>query len=177
VAIVAQLRSGAVGKSVPAATKAVMDQINKEFVPETLIVRTGTQVFFPNSDSIAHQVYSFSPTKRFELPLYRGRPYPPVVFDQPGIATLGCNIHDRMVGYIVVTDSPYFGLSDEAGTVVLRDVPPGSYTITAWHPRARESLDDQSVTLEGPNQELLIRMNKTLRPKRSGNTDRNIRDY
>src|SRR5882757_8652807 len=84
---------------------AILDQINKEFVPEVLVVRVGTSVLFPNSDSVAHQVYSFSPAKKFALPLYRGRPYPPVVFDKAGTVTLGCNIHDQMVGYIVVSEA------------------------------------------------------------------------
>ena len=67
----------------------VMDQVDLQFVPHVLVVPVGSQVVFPNSDSVSHQVYSFSPTKKFQLPLYRGKPYPPVTFDREGVATLG----------------------------------------------------------------------------------------
>jgi plastocyanin len=73
---------------------AVMDQVNKEFVPAVLPVVVGTPVSFPNRDNIRHHVYSFSPAKKFELPLYMGTPSAPVVFDKPGAVALGCNIHD-----------------------------------------------------------------------------------
>jgi plastocyanin len=114
---------------------AVMDQIGKAFVPEVIVGRTGTPVVFPNSDSVAHQVYSFSPAKHFELGLYRGDPHPPVVFDHAGLVVVGCNIHDNMVGYIVVTDSPYFGKADKGGAARLTEVPAGEYDVTIWSPR------------------------------------------
>jgi plastocyanin len=76
--------------------KATMDQVDLAFVPDVLVVPVHSTVQFPNSDAVSHQVYSFSSARRFQLPLYRGKPYPPVTFDQPGIVTLGCNIHDNM---------------------------------------------------------------------------------
>ena len=82
---------------------AIMDQVNLAFVPDVLVIPVHSSVQFPNSDAISHQVYSFSSARQFQLPLYRGKPYPPVVFDQPGVVTLGCNIHDNMLAYIVVT--------------------------------------------------------------------------
>lgn len=114
---------------------AVMDQVQKAFVPAVLVVRAGTPVVFPNSDTIAHQVYSFSPAKRFELGLYRGHPHAPIVFDRAGLIVLGCNIHDNMVGYIVVTDSPYFGKSDERGVWRTGSLPAGEYEVSIWSPR------------------------------------------
>ena len=87
--------------------KAIMDQRKLMFVPDVLVVQTGTAVDFPNSDQVRHQVYSFSGAKTFELALYAGRAHAPVVFDRSGLVTLGCNIHDSMVGYIWVTDSPW----------------------------------------------------------------------
>lgn len=117
---------------------AVMDQINMQFVPDILVIQTGSSVDFPNSDQIQHQVYSFSAAKRFQLSLYAGHKYPPVVFDRPGLVTVGCNIHDSMLGYIYVTDSPYFGRSDAHGQLTLHNLPSGSYTVTAWHPRLEE---------------------------------------
>jgi plastocyanin len=112
----------------------VMDQRNMQFVPDILVIQTGGAVDFPNSDQIKHQVYSFSPTKSFQLSLYAGRHYDPVIFDKAGLVTVGCNIHDQMIGYIYVTDSPYFGRTDETGHVVLRGLPAAAYTVKIWHP-------------------------------------------
>jgi plastocyanin len=120
---------------------AVMDQQNKTFVPLVLAVPVGTAVTFPNRDNIRHHVYSFSPAKRFELPLYIGTPAAPVVFDKPGVVVLGCNIHDWMVGYIYVADTPYFAKTAADGTVRLADVPPGVYEARIWHPRMRGEID------------------------------------
>src|SRR5579862_2153579 len=91
---------------------AVMDQVDKAFIPDLLVIPVDSTVAFPNSDAVSHQIYSFSPAKRFQLPLYRGKPYPPVRFEQPGVVTLGCNIHDQMLAYLLVTDAPYFGRTD-----------------------------------------------------------------
>ena len=121
-----------------AAHTAIMDQQHMQFVPRILVVQTGTAVDFPNSDQIQHQVYSFSEPKRFKLSLYAGHKYPPVVFDRPGLVTLGCNIHDGMIGYIYVTDSAFFGRSDDAGELRLHGLPAGNYTLTAWHPQFQE---------------------------------------
>lgn len=125
-----------VGRGAAALTpvEATMDQVASEFAPRVLVVTKGSRVRFPNSDRIRHQVYSFSPAKRFELPLYTGTPPNPVVFDSAGIVTVGCNIHDWMKGYIVVVDTPHYGLSGADGRVSL-DAPPGEYLLTAWHER------------------------------------------
>jgi hypothetical protein len=111
-----------------------MDQRNLAFLPRVLVVGVGTRVEFPNNDSVSHQVYSFSAAKRFQLPLYKGEVHPPVTFDQPGLVVLGCNIHDSMVGYIYVTDTPYFGTTDRTGSVRLEGLPAGDYRITIWSP-------------------------------------------
>jgi len=113
---------------------AVMDQRNLAFVPRVLVVAVGTSVEFPNNDSVSHQVYSFSPAKRFQLPLYKGESHSPVTFDRAGLVVLGCNIHDSMVGYIYVTDAPYFGTTEEGGVLRLKDLPSGDYQIVVWSP-------------------------------------------
>lgn len=114
--------------------KAEMGQAGKQFVPQVLVVTTGTAVDFPNHDTVRHHVYSFSPVKKFELKLYIGTPTQPVLFDQAGIAVLGCNIHDQMVGWIVIVDTPYFGRTAEQGQLVLDKLPPGNYRLRSWHP-------------------------------------------
>ena len=117
--------------------KAIMDQQGHQFVPHMLVVRAGTEVTFPNSDDVSHHVYSFSPTKPFELPLYKGDVYPPVVFDQPGIVVVGCNIHDSMLGYIRVVDTPHFAVTNEQGVALLDGMPNGDYAVEVWTPRVR----------------------------------------
>jgi plastocyanin len=117
------------------ATKADMDQRSKEFAPHVMAVHTGTNVTFPNSDNIRHQVYSFSPAKRFELRLYEGTPTAPLLFDKAGIVVLGCNIHDWMLGYIYVTEDPWFATSDAKGQITFADLPAGHYNVTLWHPQ------------------------------------------
>lgn len=125
---------GPPGKSA-VVLKADMDQRDQEFVPRVLAVHSNTEVKFPNSDNIRHQVYSFSPAKRFELRLYSGTPSDPLLFDKPGVVVLGCNIHDWMVGYIFVTDEPWFAVSDANGVIKFDDMPAGHYSATLWHPK------------------------------------------
>ncbi len=120
--------------AVPASPTPIMDQRNRAFAPRVLVVAVGSKVDFPNNDTVSHQVYSFSPAKKFQLPLYKGQFHPPVTFDQPGLVVLGCNIHDQMVGYIYVTDAPFFGKTDAAGTLRLPGLAAGEYRVTVWSP-------------------------------------------
>ena len=117
--------------------KAIMEQHDLQFVPHLLVVQAGTEVAFPNGDDVSHHVYSFSETKPFELPLYKGDQAPPQLFDRAGIVVLGCNIHDGMIGYIVVVDTPHFAKTDEQGLALIENVPAGDYVLAAWTPRAR----------------------------------------
>lgn len=121
----------------PAGPPAVMDQVDKEFVPHVLPVNVGTAVTFPNRDNIKHHVYSFSPAKKFELPLYIGTPTSPVVFDRTGVVVLGCNIHDWMVAYVYVAPTPWFAKTGADGRARIADVPAGAYEARVWHPRMR----------------------------------------
>jgi plastocyanin len=131
-----------------------VDQVDKQFVPYVKAVFVGSRVRFPNSDHIRHQVYSFSPAKKFELPLYAGTDAPPVIFDKPGVVILGCNIHDWMIGYIYVSETPFFARTEAAGTAAIEDMPPGEYTLRLWHPSMERSEETTTrrVTLnaEGP---------------------------
>ena len=95
--------------------EAVIDQVRREFVPFVTPVQVGTAIAFPNKDNIRHHVYSFSPARVFSLKLYSGTPAEPVVFDKPGEVVLGCNIHDNLLAYVYVVDTPYFAKTDAAG--------------------------------------------------------------
>jgi plastocyanin len=150
----------------PAApVRAIMDQINRAFEPDLLVIPVGSTVEFPNSDSVSHQIYSFSPARKFQLPLYRGNPNPPVHFDQAGVVTLGCNIHDEMVAYLVVTDAQYFGRTDATGTWTA-DIPRGKYRVSVWHPRMNEGageLERELTVAEGDRATLTLHLAKPLR--------------
>jgi plastocyanin len=130
----------------PPSRSAVLDQKNRMFVPHVLVVQTGTAVKFPNSDNVRHQVYSFSAAKRFQLPLYEGTPAEPVVFDKAGVATLGCNIHDRMSAFVVVVDTPYFSLTKD-GRASLAGLPEGRYVVHVWYAGQRAETEAQSLAL------------------------------
>lgn len=112
-----------------------ISQQNKSFMPSVSVIPVGTKVAFPNQDTVRHHVYSFSEAKKFELKLYAGKPENPVSFDRAGVVVLGCNIHDQMVAYVVVVDTPWFAVSGDDGTVRIRDVPSGDYQVQTWHPR------------------------------------------
>jgi plastocyanin len=147
-----------------APVHAVMDQVNRSFAPDLLVIPVGSTVEFPNSDSISHQIYSFSPAKRFQLPLYRGKPYPPVHFDQPGMVTLGCNIHDQMLAYLLVTDAPWYGRTSDGGTFSA-EVPRGRYRVTLWHPRLRDNeteLARELTIADNDRAELTLRLSRPL---------------
>jgi|KBSMisStaDraftv2_1062788.scaffolds.fasta_scaffold186791_2 plastocyanin len=159
--------------SVPAAksTVAIVDQIDKEFVPYVKAVRAGSYVKFPNKDDIRHHVYSFSPAKKFELPLYTGTPAQPMLFDKPGVVKLGCNIHDWMIAYIYVAETPYFGKSEADGRVNLDTLPPGRYHVRVWHPLMQGTEGDTVKRVElrdagASTVEWKLKLKSEFRPRR-----------
>lgn len=146
---------------------AVMDQRQEQFTPHILVTQTGGAVAFPNNDTVAHHVYSFSASKRFELPLYQGNAHPPVTFEQPGVVDIGCNIHDHMEAHIVVVDTPYFAMTDAGGRVKLTGLPDGEYAVQIYSPRLRPADHPQplNTTISATNDPLLtIRLEEKLRP-------------
>jgi len=127
--------------------KAEMGQRERQFTPQLLVVQTGTAVNFPNFDTVRHHVYSFSPIKVFEIKLYTGTPSEPIVFDKPGVAALGCNIHDRMGSHIIVVDTALFARTDASGIARL-DLPAGEHQLKAWHiSRKTPTLQSQALTV------------------------------
>jgi plastocyanin len=125
--------NGSFPKSTSHSTKQVV-QKNLTFVPSLLPVQVGTRVEFPSLDDTYHNIFSYSPTKRFDLGRYRPdeRPIPSQVFDTPGLVTLRCDIHEHMRGLILVLDTPYFVMTDTDGRFRLRGLPSGHYTLKAW---------------------------------------------
>lgn len=124
--------------SSPPNIQAEMLQKDLQFVPQVLAIQRGTTVRFPNKDNTQHHVYSFSKAKKFEIKLYSSAEQPrTILFDQPGVVSLGCNIHDWMLGYIYVVDTPYFALSNSQGIAKIANVPHGNYKAKIWHPNSR----------------------------------------
>jgi plastocyanin len=146
--------------------RAEMQQIDFEFVPHVKAIRVGTSVDFPNRDNARHHVYSFSAPKRFELPLYAGTSAPSVVFDRPGVVVLGCNIHDWMIGYLYVSESPYFAQTGADGVAHLTGLPAGAYRVQVWHPllEGTEEATRRPVTL-GASENAQLSWQVGLRPE------------
>ncbi len=161
------------------ATMAEMDQVDRQFSPYVLAIRTGTPVLFSNNDSVSHQVYSFSPVKRFELGLYHGKPRAPVVFDRPGIVTVGCNIHDNMVGYLYVTDSPWFGTTDARGRWKVSEMPAGEYEVLVWSPLLppQDATLTQSIIIGDAPARASFKLMRPLRPEPAPVKDKRVREY
>jgi plastocyanin len=151
-----------VGKPVPLAVVSVMvkgatangagvvvdmGQRDRRFAPTVVAIPVGGSVNFPNFDTVRHHVYSFSNTRKFEIKLYTGTPTAPVVFDKAGTATLGCNIHDTMVGYVHVVDTPYYGVTDANGKVSI-ELPAGEHKARIWTPAMGESTLPTEATLK-----------------------------
>lgn len=148
---------------------AVMDQQNKIFVPHVLAVPVGTLVDFPNTDSVNHYVYSFSEIKKFQFKLFKGDlEKHQMLFDKPGLVTLGCNIHDFMLGYIFVAPTPYVGVSDSKGQVMLSLPDKGEFNLAIWHERGNENLNQlaKKISMNTLHQDIEIKFTKTLKPQR-----------
>jgi plastocyanin len=125
---------------------AVIDQIDKHFKPMVSVIRTGTTVDLPNSDSIRHEVYSVSPPHPFKIKLYASSHHEQVTFDKPGLLILGCNIHDSMVAFVVVVDTPYFAKVPATGTATLA-LPAGHYRLRVWHPKLRTPIAPREISV------------------------------
>ncbi len=141
-----------------------IEQKDRRFSQMMTVVQVGQGIHFPNRDSVRHHVYSLSQARLFEIKLYSGVPTNPVVFDKPGSVVLGCNIHDKMVSYIHVVDTPWFGKSDASGRARLEGFPDGRYKLKVWH-YDLANLDfaaEQTVVLKGDAGAATVRLD--LRP-------------
>ncbi len=148
----------------PPADPVAIVQKDQEFVPYVTPIVVGTRVSFPNKDTVQHHVYSVSPAKKFEIPLYIGESSATILFDRPGPVTLGCNIHDWMVAYVYVLATPYFAKTGADGVADIAGLPPGRYTLELWHPRLAARVDRQ-ITIEASG-DTVQEVSVTLRPDR-----------
>ena len=171
---------GPPGSPTPLPAAFIVDQVNQTFTPDLTVMPVGSTVTFPNSDRVSHQVYSFSPAKRFQLPLYRGTPYAPITFSNPGVVTLGCNIHDDMIAYLIVTDAGWSGRTAPDGSWTVSNLPAGEYRVGVWHPRMREA----TTTIERPlkleaalSGRLDVQLSRPMRPEQLGQKPRSWSDY
>lgn len=147
--------------SPPLSEPAIMGQRNRSFEPHVLVIPKGSRVDFPNHDQTKHHVYSFSPAKTFNLELYSGRPKQPVTFDKAGIVELGCNIHDHMQAFIVVTDGATTARTGEDGVARLSGLTNNADQFQVWHPRLPNTDDREERAIDGRNAitvELTVRM-------------------
>lgn len=131
---VAYVESAAARAAAKPMASVEVAQAEKQFTPRVSVVTTGSQVSFPNRDKVRHHVFSFSKAKTFEIKLYTGTPANPVLFDKPGIVVLGCNIHDTMVAWVLVVDTPWSTKTNALGQARLPDVPVGTHKLLVWHP-------------------------------------------
>ena len=113
--------------------RAVVDQRNKMFEPHVLVVTRGTTVRFPNDDTIFHNVFAYFQAKKFDLGMYPRGATKSITFDKTGLVVLLCNVHSDMSAYIMVVDKPYYAVTDSQGRFRMPSVPPGTYTLHAWH--------------------------------------------
>jgi hypothetical protein len=158
------VRTAVVPPPLPPLQSVELIQKGQEFIPFVTVVTTGTAVTFPNRDTVQHHVYSLSKAKKFELPLYDPGKAEVITFDQPGVVTLGCNIHDWMLAYLLVLDTPWFAKSNAQGEAVVQ-APAGSYRLEVWHPRLKESPAAHPLELkESPGAPLSLTL--TLKPER-----------
>lgn len=128
------------------APVAEVHQTDKQFSPYITLVQQGTEVNFINDDDITHHIYSALGPKRFSFKLKPESAPQSVHFTAAGTVAMGCNIHDWMSGYLLVVDTPLFGLTDEQGSVNFPEIPAGSYTLVVWHPQL-ETEDNRVTTM------------------------------
>lgn len=157
-AVVSYTPVGAVGsEELPSGDKTIL-QKDLQFQPFTTLAPVGSQITFKNEDEVLHHVFSFSKTKRFNLTLF-GRDEPQsVTFENAGIVTIGCNIHDGMIAHIFISEAPYAAQSSEDGRVVLEGIPEGAGQLVVWHPlmRQRKNRIFQELDLTSDMPEIMI---------------------
>lgn len=163
---------GALPQNAPSGAVASMEQQNRRFTPEMLVIQAGSKVSFPNEDPIFHNVFSLSGVKSFDLGNYPRGDTRMVTFTKPGIVFVNCHLHPNMSATIVVAPNKWNALAGRDGKFELQDVPPGHYTIVAWHKAA--GFFRQAITIEpgqNPHVEFLIPIDENGRALESRSQD------
>ncbi|KAA8983511.1 methylamine utilization protein [Halospina sp. K52047b] len=161
------------GAGKPSTDTFTIAQENRAFRPGLLVIPAGSEVNFPNRDNTQHHVYSFSEAKTFNIELYAGEPEAPIQFDQSGIVEIGCNIHDHMQGFILVTDRPHYALTDTNGQArfdVASSAGKQPVKANIWHRRFADT-DRYSQHTLTPDSLSEMRVRVTLEPRNDGNDE------
>ena len=157
-----------------------ISQHDREFTSEISVVSRGSSVLFSNDDPFQHHVYSVSKGNQFDLPLYQDKPSRLIEFDNNGIVKLGCNIHDWMLAFVYVSESPHFVITDASGKAHFTGIPAGEYQLRVWNPRLRNnkkiitqslSISDSEATSLTLSVSLRKNIRKPERPKSYGGYD------
>ena len=169
------------GAPAPAASRVpvvhVIDQKNLMFMPYIEVFRPGDAVVFRNSDRTRHHVYSFSQVKAFEFVLAPGQSSPPLTLDKTGVVAVGCNIHDQMAAYLVVTDAPSVASSRSDGNASFSGLAPGNYDVRIWHPRERPGRAAATTVTIGASAPAIATIAMSLLPDRRQQMDRELMQY
>jgi plastocyanin len=134
-AVVSLVPLDAVTKPAPPTSSVEIVQKGQEFSPYVTAIFAGTRVVFPNLDTVQHTIYSSSKPKEFEFVLYDPGKSESLAFEKPGLIAIGCNIHDWMLSFVLVLDTPWFAKTPATGGATVANVPPGRYRAEVWHPR------------------------------------------
>jgi len=141
-----------------------IEQRGLKFIPLVTVIQTGSTILFPNNDKVRHHIYSFSPAHKFDQKLYSGQQAAPQVFDKAGTVVLGCNIHDKMLAFVKVVDTPYFAKTDGSGAARI-ELAPGKYVVKAWHYNAAGGQTQEQVMMVKPGEDLATAVfHVTLKP-------------
>ena len=128
-----------------------VEQRDKQFSPRVLAVPPGSTVSFPNFDGVYHNVFSISPTKKFDVGLYKDGDSRDLKFEKPGIVRLGCNIHAKMASFIVVVDAPHYVVVEGAKPFTFKTLKPGKYKVRAWSERSTAPTETEITIKAGSN--------------------------
>jgi plastocyanin len=160
------------------AETKVVDQKNETFIPYVEIFRPGDNVVFHNGDHTRHHVYSFAPARQFEFVLTTGQSSPPLLLERTGVVAVGCNIHDRMITYLYISDAPWLARSTGNGRVTIEALPPGDFDVHVWHPQLRPGRPDpvQSLHIATSAEAKELEFSLSLLPDPRA-TDRERADY
>ncbi len=178
VSVVPQAGQAAPALHGQAPVSRTIDQVALQFVPYLQVLRPGDKIIFRNSDKTRHHVYSFSPVKAFQFMLVPGQSSPALELDKPGVIAVGCNIHDRMIAYLFVSDAPWVVRAGADGRAVVRDLPAGSYSVRVWQPRLRgKGTVTQDLVFQGSSDTRALEFKVALSPDSRRQTDREHAGY